>query len=120
VASNFLFLVPELALILRTEIPARIQAAVDEYTRLAPFWFVSNVEEGFAENAIVPVYDSWALFQARALLLRQRYDELARYLDVPSVARGDLYYIQNLVTLLEARPARRRHNALGHRERSKP
>lgn len=102
VADNFMFLVPELADDFRTEVLDKVHEAVGEYSRLAPYWFVSKAEEGFGENAIVPVYDSHALFQARSLILKERFETLARYLDVPAVEVGDLYYILNLVSLLEA------------------
>lgn len=101
VASNFMFLVPELAEYLRENAMGKVQAALDEYFELAPYWFVAFAEEGFAENAIAGLNDSNALFQARALILQESGDELERYLDVPAFARGDLYYIQNLVAALD-------------------
>ena len=102
VASNFMFLVPELADFLRVRTMEKVRVAVAEYSRLAPYWFVSQAEEGFGENTIVPVYDSHALFQAKSLILGEGYEELARYLDVPAVEVGDLYYVLNLVSLIEA------------------
>ncbi len=101
VANNFMFLTPELADYLRTNAMSKVQAALDEYTQLAPYWFVSMPEEGFAENALNPLYDSQALFMARAMILQAPGTELEQYLDVPAFDRGDLYYIQKLTATLE-------------------
>ncbi|MGD2158980.1 MAG: PQQ-like beta-propeller repeat protein [Anaerolineales bacterium] len=104
VSSNFIFLVSELAQYLRDHAIAEVQEAVDEYEALVPYWFVSNFEDGFAESGSVHLYDRYALFQAKALILQEPRDELSKYLDVPGMAVGDLYYIQNLVAWLEASP----------------
>ncbi len=45
-----------------------------------------------------------ALFQARALIGKECREELLKYLDVPAFEVGDLYYIQNLVAAIQARP----------------
>jgi outer membrane protein assembly factor BamB len=115
VARNFIYLVPELADYLRQNALSKVQAALDEYTRVAPYWFVSRFDSAVNEGAIQPLYDVWALFQARALLLKEPREQLTKYLDAPAFARGDLIYINNLVTAIEApsslttsRPARRR------------
>ena len=93
---------PELADYLHDHALAKVQAAVDEYERVAPFWFVGMTEQAILENAIQPLYDVNALFQAKALILREPRGELAKYLDVPAFERGDLFYIHNLIALLEA------------------
>jgi len=62
VASNFLFLVSELADYLHDHALAKVQDALAEYEQIAPYWFVSFAEEGFGENALTPFYDSQALF----------------------------------------------------------
>jgi hypothetical protein len=49
------------------------------------------------------LFDYHALFQAKALIMREPYTELVKYLDVPAFNCGDLYYIENLCALLEAR-----------------
>ena len=102
VARNFTFLVPELADYLHDHALAKVQAAVDEYERVAPLWFVGMTEQAIMENAVQPLYDVNALFQAKALILREPRGELAKYLDVPAFARGDLFHIHNLIALLEA------------------
>lgn len=101
VSRNFLFLVPELADYLRENALGKAQAAVEEYERVAPWWFVGMTQQAIMENAVQPLYDVNAMFQAKALIMKEPRAELAKYLDVPAFARGDLFYIHNLVTLLE-------------------
>jgi hypothetical protein len=96
-----MFLTPELADYLRENVPVKVQDALNEYYAVAPYWFVSFSEEGFAENAINPLYDSHSIFMAKALILQESGGELEKYLDVPGFERGDLYYIQKLVAILE-------------------
>jgi outer membrane protein assembly factor BamB len=101
VFSNFLYLTPELASSLRSR-RSQVSAAVAEYERVAPFWFVSNVDEGFGENAISWLHDTNGIYMAKAWILQEPYAELARYIDNPGFERGDLFYIQKLVAALEA------------------
>ena len=102
VASNFMFLVPELAQHLREDAWPKVQAALLEYEAIAPYWFVSFADEGYAEGPKAPLYDAHSLFMAHALILQEPGDVLQKYLDVPAFARGDLFYIQKLVTTIEA------------------
>lgn len=99
VSNNFMFLVPELAHHLRTGALDRVEDAVDEYTRIAPYWFVALAAEGFGENSRAVLYDTQALFVAKALILHESRGQLEKYLDVPAFARGDLFYIQKLVAV---------------------
>jgi hypothetical protein len=84
-----------------TSLP-KVQQAVTEYNQVAPYWFVSHYEQTYAEGVIQPIYDSYSVFQARALILQQPFSELSKYLDVPIFEKGDYYYIQNLVSAIEA------------------
>lgn len=102
VASNFLYLTPEVADVLRENVSGQVEDAVAMYAELAPYWFVSFSAEGFAENAINTLYDGYSLFAAQAMILERPAEELERYLDAPGFARGDLYYMQRLIWLLEA------------------
>jgi hypothetical protein len=101
IARNFMYLVPELGQYLHDNALDRVQEAIEEYDYVAPYWFVAQNEDGFNEFVINPLYNYSALFQAKALILQQDRDELFKCLDVPAFARGDLFYIQNLVALLE-------------------
>jgi hypothetical protein len=48
------------------------------------------------------LYDTDAIFQAKAMILQQPRRELAKYLDVPAFPVGDLFYIQKLISTIEA------------------
>lgn len=102
VARNFMFLTPELADYLAQQIRPEVAAAVAEYEYVAPYWFVSHFDSTYGEGTFQPLYDAPALFQAKAGILDQPFDELAQWLDAPAFYRGDLFYIQNLAAALEA------------------
>ncbi len=101
-AWNFMYMVPELGEYLRIHAAEKVRAAVEKYEHMAPFWFVTHNEEAQNENGVTPIYQSHALFQAKALILKETPEQLYRYLDTPVFPVGDLYYIDNLVSLLEA------------------
>lgn len=100
-ARNFMFLVPEIAQYLRENALDKVRNAVAEFERVTPYWFVTKSENAFAEGTLNQLYDYNALFQAKALILKEPRSELTKYLDVPAFEVGDLFYIQNLVLLLE-------------------
>lgn len=102
VSANFLWLVPEVADYLRQNRLSDVQAAVQEYEAVAPYWFVARLESSLGEGVMANLYSINALFQARALILRQSKAQLTHYIDVPAFIRGDLFYIQNLVTAIQA------------------
>ena len=102
VARNFMFMTPELGAYLRANALAKVQAAFNEYQVTAPYWFVTRFEASYNENVMQPLYDYQALFAAKALIFQHSQQDLARYLDVPAFARGDLFYIQNLIYTIEA------------------
>jgi hypothetical protein len=79
-----------------------VRETLARYEILAPYWFVSQYNRSYAESYSQPLYDYHALFLARAYVLQDPYEELVKYLDVPAFAVGDLFYIQNLVTALQA------------------
>lgn len=102
VARNFMFLTPELGQHLRNHALSEVQVAFGEYSRDAPYWFVTNYEATYNEITLHHLYDYNALFAVKAMVFQEPREELARYLDVPGFARGDLFYIQNLILTLEA------------------
>jgi hypothetical protein len=69
---------------------------------VGPYWFVSRYTASIAESTTQNLYDYPAMFQAKAYLLKETQANLIKYLDVPAFARGDLFYIQNLVAAIEA------------------
>ena len=48
------------------------------------------------------LYDYAAMSSAKAYIFNAMREDLAKTLDVPAFARGDLFYIQNLVNTLKA------------------
>ncbi|MBN2394321.1 MAG: PQQ-binding-like beta-propeller repeat protein [Anaerolineae bacterium] len=102
VARNFIFLTPELGQYLRDHALSTMQEAFGEYTHDAPYWFVTNYEASFGEITLQHLYDYNALFAVKAMIFQEQSEELVPYLDVPGFARGDLFYIQNLILTLEA------------------
>lgn len=100
VARNFMFLTPELGDYLNQHLYSPVQNAVTEYSYVAPYWFVTKFDVSYGEATFQHLYDSPALFQAKAYILKQPYDELVKWLDVPAFYRGDLFYIQNLAAAL--------------------
>jgi hypothetical protein len=107
-AWNFMYLVPELADYLNLNAKPAVETAVDRYSHNAPYWFVGHNEEVQLENGITPYYPTHALFQAKALILKQPYQELVKYLDTPVFPVGDLFYIDNLVSAIKAGEVYRR------------
>ena len=83
-------------------IKLQVQTALNEYTTVTPYWFVSAFDDSYAEGSFRPLYDTTAFLQAKAYILKQPYSELVKYLDVPAFNVGDLFYVQNLVAALSA------------------
>ncbi len=102
IARNFIYIVPELGDAYRQNILNRVSDALNEYETIAPYWFVTRFESVIGEGTMSNLYNSWAMFTAKALIQDLPYQELARYIDVPAFERGDLYYILKLVMTLEA------------------
>ena len=97
-----MYLTPELGQYLHDNALAKVQDAVNYYNTVTSYWFVSKADEHGREGVVQPLYEVNALFQAKALVLKQPRSELFKYLDAPAFARGDLFYIQNLLAVLEA------------------
>ena len=106
VAQNFMWMTPELARYLYDHANSKVRIALDHYRTDAPYWFVSKFEATYREATNQHLYDNWALFAMKAWFTpanaRTTREELAKYLDAPAFARGDLFYIQNLVATIEA------------------
>ena len=102
ISRNYMFMVPELAEQFRLNVRNEVQAQIDEIDYIAPYWFVSKFDSTRYEGILQQLYDYHSIFQARALILEEPFDELAKYLDVPAFEQGDLFYINNLIAALEA------------------
>lgn len=101
-SRNFIWMTPQLGQYLHDHAQDKVAAAVEEYNRVGPYWFVSRYEGCLQEATIQNLHDYFAVFAAKAWILRQPRGELVKYLDVPGFARGDCFYIHNLVSALEA------------------
>jgi hypothetical protein len=102
VAGNFMWLTRELGQYLRDHILNQVQDAYNQYVYVAPYWFVSNFEATFLEHTMHHNWDSPGLLACKAYIFKESREELAKYLDAPAFLRGDLFYIGNLLTVLEA------------------
>jgi hypothetical protein len=100
-SRNWMWLTPELGQYLHDHALTKVQAAVDKYQWITPYWFVAGFPDTVEEAIHQPMYDVLML-QAKALILKQPASELVKYLDVPAFALGDLFYIRNLVTVIAA------------------
>jgi hypothetical protein len=101
-AWNFMYLTPELADYLRDNAQTNVFNIIRTYQTIAPYWMVAINGETQGENALMPYQQTYSLFQALALIKQASRAELGDYLDTPIVPVGDLYYIDNLVSVLEA------------------
>jgi len=104
VASNFMWMTPELGQYLQDHILSQVQDAYNQYVYVAPYWFMNNYEATFLEHSMHHNWDSPALLACKAYILKHSREELAKYLDSPACQRGDLFYISNLLTVLDTGP----------------
>jgi len=104
IARNYMYLTPELANSLRSDVSTEVRTQMNEIDTIAPYWFVSKYDSTLYEGELQQLYDYGAVFQARALILQDSFDVLVKYIDVPAFERGDLFYIDNLVAVLESTP----------------
>ena len=86
ISRNFINMTPELGHYLHEHALTKVDEAVTEYNRVAPYWFVSRYEGCLQEATIQNLYDTFAVFAAKAWILQQPRRELAKYLDVPAFA----------------------------------
>lgn len=100
-SRNFWYLTRELGEYMRQNNSTLTQTAVKEYMYLGPFWFTANTDVAFQEGVKHNLLDAW-LFSAKAYIHNSNREELSKYIDVPSFDRGDWFYIQKLITTLEA------------------
>ncbi len=112
---NFMYMVPELADYLSANILSAVNTTINMYTDKvpypvpgtnngprAPYWFIPENKEVQGENGITPYYQTFGIFQAKALISKSTQTELSKYISMPVTPVGDLFYIQNLVAVLNA------------------
>jgi len=105
VCIDFMFMCPELADYMQQNLESRIAQAVEEYNWVGPYWFVSRYEGTVSEGATSCLYHNQPMFEAKAWILDQPYEELIKYVDCSGFKYGDLFYLNNLVTALQAHRA---------------
>lgn len=101
-AWNFMYMVPELATYLKTNASANLLNVLNSYESKAPFWPIALSVETQGENGFVPYQVTHGLFQANAKIRGLDQATLSKYLDNPVVPTGDLFFIDNLVSTIEA------------------
>ena len=98
---NFLYMTPDLGQAMRSSSQApTILAALDEYTYVCSQWFMTRAHDSFQEISAYHIFDSHALFLAKAYVAGLSQSELSKWIDVPWML-GDLYHIQNLTAALQ-------------------
>lgn len=98
-------MVPELARFLADQESSRAwaRAFVDRVAENMPDWYHAFGRQalGKENNSLLPE-DPYQIFLARAWILHEPADVLTGFLDVPWMARGDLYYIHKLAETIKA------------------
>jgi len=102
VARNFMYLTKDVGAAYRPSLQGKVQEALNEYNYVAPYWLATNFENAPGERGRQHLYNQPAMYQAYAYILNAPKTTLIKYLAGPKFERGDLFFIQNMVALLEA------------------
>jgi len=99
----FRHMTPELALFLRDHLKAECAALVRLVEWNHPVWYASFAEAilGWEHNMNHPS-DAYQVFMARAQILDETPEQLTKWIDVPWLARGDLFYLGKLAETIKA------------------
>ena len=100
---------PEVADLLRTHLLTETTEYLNTYTINDPWWWLNDLSHskvGNAESLYSSPSLSFSIFQTKAYVLRESFDELVKQLPLPYTRSGyrDLYRLQNLLALLRALP----------------
>ncbi len=101
-SANFLYMCPELGDYMNQHAYNKAAQAVKEYNWVGAFWFISRYTCAPTEGVMASLYDVLGLFHAKAWILKEPYEELVKYLDSPTFKMGDLFYLDTLITAVEA------------------
>lgn len=99
---NFMNMVPELSDYLNQHAENKVRNAVNKYEEMLPEWSEAQTSNTQGEGVVTPLYIPHGMFQAKAKILKEPYASLEPHVDAPSYEVGDLFYIDNLVSALEA------------------
>ncbi len=109
VMVGYIPMYPEVADLLRTYLLAESQEYVNTYVMNDPWWWLNDLSHSKVGNA-ESLYEgpalSFSIFQAKAYVLQEPFEELSRQLPLPYANAGyrDLYRLQNLIALLRTFP----------------
>lgn len=100
----FLHITPELGRFLADMLREECRAYVQRVEWNAPDWHIAYLEMflGGDKQEFQFPSNAYQVFMARAWILGEAPALLARYLDVPWTARGDLYYLDRLAETIQA------------------
>ncbi len=101
VGRNFYYLVPELGDYLNKNALSAAQDTITELTYVAPYWMQEGHTSKYLEGVKQDLYDV-SLLLGKAYILKQPYSEVAKYIDAPTFAVGDLLYMNNLIAALDS------------------
>ncbi len=99
----FFYLTPETARFIKENSLAEAREYLDSVKIQRPAWFL-NPAPGYSggEISTTPPGLSWPVFQAEAEIFGADPKILQCWVDIPYCKVGDLYYIENLVSLIKA------------------
>jgi hypothetical protein len=99
----FRYLTPELAAFLRDHLRAECAAYADRIAWNQPTWYASFAPAilGYEHNMNHPS-DAYEHFMARSWILGEKPEQLERWIDIPWLERGDLFYLNKLAETIRA------------------
>lgn len=96
-------LVPELGCFMADHLKVESEAFCRRVVENQPHWYAAYAEAILSgEIGFNMPCDAYGQFLARAWILGERPEQLARYVDVPWLKTGDLYYLHKLVETTRA------------------
>lgn len=102
--NAFTFITPELGGFLGDFLEPECRAFMKAMEITHPTWHLALAAQriGGSEIGMAQPMDGRQLFMLRAWALKEAPDYLTRFIDLPYVERGDLYYIERLASTLAA------------------
>jgi hypothetical protein len=99
----FRYLTPELAAFLADHLKAECAAYADRIAWNQPTWYASFAPAilGYEHNMNHPS-DAFEHFMARSMILGEKPEQLEKWIDVPWLDRGDLFYLNKLAETIRA------------------
>ena len=98
----FIDLVPEVGRLLAAHARAECAAYLSYLDYAVPYWYLSEApKQSATEHRTCPLWHQSGNVAAQAWVLGKKGEEFRRYVDATRF-KGDLFYIQNLATAIEA------------------